>query len=188
MQKRHGLNCETGAARQPCLLPLSTLGTAHHLNVDDLWWHIWGPACTSVPHHYRSVSLLILVPLLNTSTDFQWGASASQFYTHSVRWDILGEHISYYYCSSMLLLCKYGGTFDNLCYLYFINEPWHSIAFFLFFFHCMRRTNMKPAPFWENLSDSIVGMLLVNLLCPSAQKWAACGQNGIIRAIYSTLQ
>lgn len=47
---------------------------------------------------------------------------------------------------------------------------------------------MKPAPFWENLLDSIVGMLLANLFCPSAQKWAACSQNGIVRAIYSRLQ
>lgn len=117
-----GLNCVTGVAWQPCLFPLSLLGTAHHLNVDDLWWHIWGPACTSVPHHYRLLPLLILVPLLNTSTDFQWRASVSQFYAHSLRWDILGEHISHCYCSSLLLLCKYDGTFGNLCYLYFINE------------------------------------------------------------------
>lgn len=156
--------------------------------VDDLWWHIWGPACTSVPHHYISLSLLILVPLQNTSTDFQWRASASQFHAHSLRWDILGQHIGYCYCSSMLLLWKYGGTFGNICYLYFINElVWHSRAiFFLTFFYFMRRTNMKAAPIWENSSDSFVGTygrLPLNLVCPSAQKWAACVRNGIIRAI-----
>lgn len=125
------MNCVSGVVQQPCLLPLSSLGTAHHLNVDDLWWHIWGPACTSVPHHYRPLSLLILVSLLNISTDFQWRASASQFYGHSLRWDILGEHISYCYYPSMLLFLIYDGTFGDSCYLYFINEPvfWQPLAF-----------------------------------------------------------
>lgn len=139
--------------------------SAHRLDVGELWWHV-RPSVNIGSRHYRP-SLLILVSLLNTSADFQWRASASQFHGPSGRGDILGEHISCCYDPSMLLFCWY-----MMAHLVI-----HATSISL---KSQSSDNLQT---WQELAPCFLWTCFVHVA-----KWAAWGWTGNVGAIKSTLK